>query len=66
MESKETKPWARFLGIGLNLAVAILAGFFAGYWADKKLHTAPWLMIGGAALGMIGGFYNFIKESLRE
>jgi len=48
--------------IGLELAVAVLAGFWGGYWLDKKLDSAPWLMLFGAAAGMAGGFYLVARE----
>lgn len=48
--------------IGLELAAAVLAGFWGGYWLDKKLGTAPWLMLLGAAFGMAAGFYLVAKE----
>ncbi|MBI4056557.1 MAG: AtpZ/AtpI family protein [Elusimicrobia bacterium] len=59
-------PWTRLLGVGLNLTVTILLGFFVGYWIDRKLGTRPWLMLLGAGVGMIVGFYQFIKESLKD
>ncbi|OIO04918.1 MAG: hypothetical protein COX65_04545 [Elusimicrobia bacterium CG_4_10_14_0_2_um_filter_56_8] len=48
--------------IGLELAVAVLAGFWGGYQLDKKLGTGPWLMLAGAAAGMAGGFYLVVRE----
>ncbi len=50
--------------IGLELAVAVLAGFWLGYWLDKKLGSSPWLMLAGVAAGMGGGFYMVIREVL--
>jgi F0F1-type ATP synthase assembly protein I len=32
-----------------------------GYFLDKWLHTAPWLLVTGAGLGMALGFYLFFK-----
>ena len=43
--------------LGLELSGAVLLGFWAGYQLDKKLGTAPWLTLGGAAAGMGAGFY---------
>ena len=61
----DPRSWNRFLGVGINLAAAILGGFFLGWWADKKYGTAPWLMLVGIVLGFVVGFYQFIKETLR-
>lgn len=51
--------------IGLELAAAVLLGFWAGYQLDKKLGTAPWLMLAGAAGGMAAGFYLAARELFR-
>lgn len=48
--------------LGLELTGAVLAGFLIGYQLDKKLGTAPWLMLGGAAAGVAGGFYLAWRE----
>jgi len=48
--------------IGLELAAAVLLGFWGGYQLDKKLGTAPWLMLAGAAAGMAAGFYLVARE----
>ena len=52
----------KYAQIGLELAVSVMAGFWGGYWLDKKLGTAPWLMLVGAAGGMAGGFYLVVRE----
>ena len=48
--------------IGLELAGAVLAGFWGGWWLDGKFGTAPWLMLGGAAAGLAAGFYLVLRE----
>ncbi|OGR43021.1 MAG: hypothetical protein A2X35_04670 [Elusimicrobia bacterium GWA2_61_42] len=58
----QTENYWKYAQIGLELAVAVLAGFWGGYWLDKKLGWAPWLMLGGAAAGLAGGFYLVAME----
>ena len=60
MEDKDN--YWKYAQIGLELAVSVMAGFWGGYWLDKKLGTAPWLMLGGAAGGLAGGFYLVVRE----
>ena len=43
------------------LIVAPLVGFFIGSWADRKLHTSPWLLI----LGLVLGFVTAGRETYR-
>jgi ATP synthase protein I len=59
---KGRDDWARYAGLGLQLASGILLGLFAGYWADKKFGTAPWIMLGGIVLGTTAGFVAFFRE----
>ncbi len=51
-------------GSGMQLAVAVVLMFFLGRWADKKLDTAPWLLIAGVLFGVGAGLYNFIKTAI--
>lgn len=46
-------------GMELGLVVAGLA--LAGWWADGRWGTRPWLMLTGLAAGLIGGTYNVWK-----
>ncbi len=52
--------------LGLELTGAVLAGFLIGYQLDKRLGTAPWLMLGGAAAGVAGGFYLAWQELSKD
>ena len=54
----------RHAGLGLELAGAVAGLGFAGYWADRHFGTSPWGTLGGVVLGLVGGLYNLIKESL--
>lgn len=53
---------APYLGLGLQLAAAILVFYFIGSWADRKLGTDPWLMIAGVIVGAVGGFIQFFRS----
>lgn len=56
--------WVRFSGIGIEFAAA-LAGFtLVGYWIDSHYDSRPWGIVIGAGLGLIGGTYNLIRQSL--
>jgi F0F1-type ATP synthase assembly protein I len=55
-----TSP-AAFAGAGLELAGLILLGLYAGQWIDKRLGTAPWLLILGVFTGAAAGFFNMYR-----
>jgi hypothetical protein len=47
--------------------VASVIGFTAlGYWLDRKMgHSVQWLLLVGAAVGMLLGFVSFFRKVLR-
>ena len=51
-----------YMGLGTELAASVAGMLLIGYYLDKQFNTSPWLLLTGAAIGMIGGFYNFFKE----
>ncbi len=50
---KALRSAGMMMAIPTLLIVAPLAGFFIGAWADRRLHTAPWLAIVGLLLGFV-------------
>lgn len=56
---------APYMGLGTELAASVAGMLLVGYFLDKHFNTSPWLLLIGAAAGLIGGFFNFIKEVQR-
>ena len=56
--------WVRYSGVGLELAGATAGLALVGYWIDGKFGTTPWGILGGVIIGIVGGLYNMIRESL--
>jgi len=48
--------------IGLQLAITILLFVYGGYRLDSYYQKSPLFVTLGAALGMILGFYQLIRE----
>lgn len=61
----EQQSWSTsygpFLTLGIQLAVTVVVFFFVGRWLDDTFGTAPWIMIGGLAVGVAGGMINFFR-----
>ncbi len=47
--------------VGLEMAVSVLLGLFAGRWLDGKAGTTPWLMILGLTLGFAAGLRSVMR-----
>lgn len=56
--------WIRYSGVGLELAGATAGLALLGSWIDRRLGTSPWGIVGGVFIGIVGGLYNLVKESL--
>ena len=59
---KKAVQWGSYLGLGLEFAVTLLLFIFAGRYLDGKFGTNPWLLIAGAAVGFVAGFYLMFRS----
>ena len=63
---KTNQPtWMRYSGLGFEFVAAV--GVFAaiGHWfVDANWDTGPWGLVVCAMLGLIGGMYNLIRQSM--
>ena len=56
---------APYMGLGTELAASVAGMLLLGYFLDQHFNTSPWLLLVGAAVGLVGGFYNFFREVQR-
>jgi ATP synthase protein I len=47
--------------IGLSFVLALVMGFAAGNWLDRRLDTRPWLSLLGFAAGLAAGVLNVVR-----
>lgn len=63
---RETANMARGWAIAMNFVFGVMGmgaiGWAIQTWLWKS--SAPWPLIVGLAMGLVGGFYRFIKEAL--
>ena len=65
MSDSRLPGWVRHSGVGLELAGAVAGFALIGYWIDRRYATEPWGVVIGVILGLVGGLYNLVKQSLR-
>ena len=64
MTERRYPGWVRYSGVGLELAGATAGLALVGYWIDGRFGTRPWGTLIGVVIGIVGGLYNLIRESL--
>ena len=60
---------AELSSIALILPSSIAVGLFMGYFLDKWLGTAPWLLLTFTILGIISGLlslFRALKKAIKE
>jgi ATP synthase protein I len=58
---KQLQLAARFAATGIELAIAIVVGYFGGRYLDGWLGTTPYLSYVGLILGIVAGFRNLFS-----
>jgi F0F1-type ATP synthase assembly protein I len=61
---KPNASWVRLSSIGFELVAAVAGFTLLGYWWDLHYGTAHWGLLIGVVLGLVGGMYNLIRQSL--
>ncbi|MGE0816610.1 MAG: AtpZ/AtpI family protein [Vicinamibacterales bacterium] len=47
--------------LGLAFVFALVMGFAAGNWLDRRFDTSPWLSLTGFAVGLAAGVLNVVR-----
>ena len=70
MSDKPSRPDLRRLAelssIGLVLPSSIAVGLFFGYFLDRRLGTAPWLLLTFTVLGIASGLLSLFRALRKE
>jgi F0F1-type ATP synthase assembly protein I len=51
-----------YAGLGIQFAASIVVFLYLGQWLDRKLGTAPWLLLAGVFVGAGGSFYSMYRR----
>lgn len=61
---KQLVSWVRFSGMGMEFAAAVAGFALVGYWIDSHYDSSPKGVLVGSLLGIVGGGYNLVRQSL--
>lgn len=50
-----------YVDLGMRFALSMTFGVLGGLWLDKKLSTAPFLLIAGFLIGAAAGFWSIYR-----
>jgi hypothetical protein len=60
--SKPWKEYGRYGTVGIELVVSILAGYYAGHWADQRWAGGHgWVTLFGVVVGVYAGFRQLFR-----
>lgn len=51
--------------VGLELGISVILGLLFGWWLDKQLGTAPWMMLLFLVFGLVAGFRGVMRAVTR-
>ena len=64
-KDSQDQNWGKYLGIGLEIAVGALLGYFIGSWLDGKFGWNGKGVLFGVMIGVAAGMYLLIKEAIK-
>ena len=53
------------ISLGFELAAGVGLGLLVGLWLERRYGWAPWASVIGSMVGLAGGLYLVIKQTLR-
>ena len=61
MDKDTLTIFALYGAMGVQLALAVIAGLLGGAWLDRQWGTTPWIALVGLTLGAIAGLWSLIR-----
>jgi ATP synthase protein I len=57
---------ARYAGVGIQFAAAVILFLFAGQWLDRRLGTSPVFLMLGVFVGAGAAFYSMYRKLMAD
>ncbi|MGQ0764612.1 MAG: AtpZ/AtpI family protein [Gemmatimonadota bacterium] len=65
-DRKQARSSARYAGVGLQFAIAVVLFLYVGQWVDRRLGTAPIGLILGVFLGAGASFWSMYHRLMKD
>lgn len=59
------REYWKYAGLGFEFAAVVGLFFYFGHVADQRWQTAPWGLLTGGGIGLVGGTYLLAKEGFK-
>lgn len=66
MSDNDRYSGMKYAGLGLELVGAVVGLTLLGWWIDGRYGSAPWGLLIGLGIGLIGGLYNLLRQVISE
>lgn len=63
--ARQMRAASPYISAVWQLIGGAMFGVLAGYWLDNWLGTTPWILVGLTSVGIVVGFYAFIRSMNR-
>ncbi|HKJ34377.1 MAG TPA: AtpZ/AtpI family protein [Balneolales bacterium] len=63
--SGNLKKYNDAIGLGSEIAAAMIVPVLIGYYIDQHFHISPWGILGGILFGFLGTFNAIYKVMIR-
>jgi F0F1-type ATP synthase assembly protein I len=62
-ENDGVAGWVALVGIGFEFLATVGLIGAAGWWADRRMNTFPWLTLVGGAVGFAAGLLMMVRAA---
>lgn len=66
MRDKPLRDYARYSGLGIQMAVSLGVPIYGGWWLDERYASSPWGILGGIAFGLLSIFSLLYKLTIQS
>ena len=63
---RRTQGAGSYAAHGLQFALSVIIFLYLGQWLDRKLGTAPWMLLACVFLGAGGSFYSIYRRMMAD